>query len=276
MGQHYPAAYAPYQAGTGKRPGKWLQAAYDYGMRKRTRFVTQRKTGGTLLDIGCATGLFLQGMRGQGNWQVYGVEINPDVAAAARALHGLEVFAGTLEEARYPDKMFDVVTMWDVLEHLHDPAATLREIHRILKDDGMILVRVPNLASWDAKPFGRYWAGLDSPRHLYVFSPTTLAQLLCQNGFGVVGHSSGIGSYMVWVLSVEFWLNGWGAPPTLKRWVKRLLYHPLTRIATAPLFYLPSQLVRGPLVVTVADKDPHAAWAVARAASSTGMGQEDD
>lgn len=254
MDAHYPPEYAPYQSGRGPRPGRLLQLAYDYGMRKRGRFVTRHKQAGTLLDIGCATGVFLDAMRRQGHWELHGVEVNPDVAEVARRDHRLDVFAGTLEEAAYPDNHFDVVTLWDVLEHLHDPAATLREIHRILKDDGIVVIRVPNLASWDAQWFGRYWAGYDAPRHLCVFSPQTLACMLAGAGFSVLDESSAIAGYMVLVLSIHFWMNARGMGETAKRRILGLLNHPLARLASAPFFYWPGLFLRGPLLVTTATK----------------------
>lgn len=255
IGQHYPPEYDSYvdhAAGQGRH---WLlQKAIDYGIDKRCRFVTRHKQSGRVLDIGCAAGTFLLGMRRQGDWQTYGVELTDAVARIARERHGLDVFTGTLEEAAYPAAFFDAITLWDVLEHLHDPAASLREIGRILKPDGVLVIRVPNLASWDAVFFGRTWAGLDAPRHLYIFTPHTLRQLLEGAGFGVLENSSAIGGYMTFVLSVRFWLTAQGASPKLQRTVMRLLYHPLARLASAPLFYIPSQLQRGPLLVTTARK----------------------
>jgi SAM-dependent methyltransferase len=194
-------------------------------------------------------------MRATGVWDVHGVEINGEVAEFARRRYGIDIVPGTLEAVAYPAAFFDAVTMWDVLEHLHDPSATLREIHRILKPGGILVVRVPNLASWDATLFGRYWAGLDAPRHLYVFSPTTLSNMLAQNRYAVLEHSCAIGSYPTFALSARFWLTGRRASGRVQRWANRILYHPLARLASAPLFYLSSHTLRGPLLVTVARKE---------------------
>ena len=222
--------------------------------------MTRHKSDGTLLDIGCAAGTFLVGMKRHGDWTLHGVELSPGVAEIARERHGLDVFTGTLEEAAYPDDTFDAITLWDVLEHLHDPAASLREIRRILKPGGVLIIRVPNLASWDARLFGDAWAGLDAPRHLYVFSPQTLSHMLEGAELDVLSHSSGIGSYVTFVLSVRFWLTARGAAERTKERISRLLYHPAARILSVPIFYIPSQLRRGPLVVTTARKPevPHA------------------
>lgn len=255
IGQHYPPEYEPYTDHAAQKKRNWLlQQAIDYGINKRCRYVTRHKQSGTLLDIGCAAGTFLVGMRRQGNWQLHGVELSADVAQIARERHGLDVFSGTLEEAAYPDNMFDAITMWDVLEHLHDPSESLREIYRILKPGGLLVIRVPNLASWDAQIFGNAWAGLDAPRHLYVFTPQTLREMLEQRYFKVLDNSCGIGSYVTFALSVRFWLTAHEASDQTKQNALRLLYHPLSRLISAPLFFIPSQLGRGPLVVTTAQK----------------------
>ena len=255
MGKHYPPEYEPYADQATQANRNWLlQKAIQHGTNKRCRFVTRHQQTGKLLDVGCAMGGFLLGMRAQNGWTVAGVEINSAVAAAAKQRYGLDVFAGTLEAAHYPDATFDAVTMWDVLEHLHDPGQTLAEIHRILRPNGIVVIRVPNLASWDAKLFGRRWAGLDAPRHLYIFTPETLSALLEKTGFQVAEHSCAIGSYMTFVLSIRFWLTERGVAAQTKELVSKLLYHPVARIVSIPLFYLVSLTRRGPLLVTVARK----------------------
>ncbi|MCE7984234.1 MAG: class I SAM-dependent methyltransferase [Caldilinea sp. CFX5] len=255
MGQHYPPEYESYTDQTVQTKRNWLlQKAVQHGTNKRCRFVTKHKPAGKLLDIGCAMGGFLLGMRDQGGWTLSGVEVNQAVAAAARERHGLDVFAGTLEEANFPTAAFDVVTLWDVFEHLHDPYHALTEIHRILRPDGIVVIRVPNLASWDAKLFGPTWAGLDSPRHLYLLTPETLTAFLTKAGFAVVEHSCAIGSYVTFVLSIRFWLTARGVSAKTKALLMKLLYHPVARLLSAPLFYLVSMTRRGPLLVTVARK----------------------
>jgi 2-polyprenyl-3-methyl-5-hydroxy-6-metoxy-1,4-benzoquinol methylase len=257
MAAHYPAEYEPYTDRTAsKEPNPLLKRAYAYGTQKRTRFVTRRKSGGRLLDIGCASGTFLLGMQTHRGWQVQGVEPSAQVAEYARVVHNLDVFPGTLEEADFPAGAFDCVTMWDVLEHVHDPLGTLREISRVLKDDGIVVIRVPNLASWDATIFSATWAGLDAPRHLFVFRPETLKAMLAQANFGVIDLSCGIGGYVTFVLSVRFWMTAHQWPEKTKQRVTRLLYHPVARLISAPFFWAPSTLKRGPLMVVTARKRP--------------------
>jgi SAM-dependent methyltransferase len=251
MAEHYPPeyeSYAPVPSG-----GSWLfRQAIQYGTAKRTRFVTAYMPAGRLLDVGCASGIFLRGMQARAGWEVCGVEINAEVARLARERYQLNVFAGTLEQAEFPEASFDTVTMWDVLEHLHDPAASLREVHRILKPDGILVARVPNLDSRDAQLFGRYWAGLDAPRHLCVFTPKTLSTLLVANGLAPHAWSCGIGAYTTFLLSLRFWAAAQARPNRFRDGLIRFLYHPLMRLLSAPIFQLRSMGLRGPSLVVVA------------------------
>ncbi|MGL4648521.1 MAG: class I SAM-dependent methyltransferase, partial [Caldilineaceae bacterium] len=185
IGEHYPAGYESYNDYRSQKTNPLLRMAYDYGMRKRTRYITRRKAGGRLLDVGCAAGVFLVAMRELGGWEVEGVELDAATADYARRTYGLTVHTGTLEAARLPSAHYDVVTLFDVLEHLHQPTAALREVRRLLRPGGTLVLRVPNLDSWDARLFGEAWAGLDAPRHLYVYGPKTLSATLEAAGFDI-------------------------------------------------------------------------------------------
>ena len=255
MGANYPAEYESYAPEPGE--GSWLMGqAVQYGVAKRARFVTRHKQSGRLLDVGCASGIFLRGMRAQAAWKVYGVEINPETAQLARERYGLDILTGTLEQAAFPDGFFDVVTMWDVLEHLHDPASSVREVHRILKADGVFVMRVPNLDSHDARLFGRFWAGLDAPRHLFVFSPQTLNAVLGSNGFRTVTWSCGIGAYTTFLLSLRFWAAAQARTSRVRDGLIRFLYHPVIRLLSAPVFQLRSLGLHGPSIVVAAARQP--------------------
>lgn len=128
---------------------------------------------GTLLDVGCGDGEFLSIMRDAG-WQVAGIEPDAVAAGVAGADHSIPVLAGTLEEAHLPDESMDAVTLSHVIEHAPDPAGLLRECRRILKRQGRIIIITPNLDSRGHRAFREAWVHLDPPRHLYLFSPSTL------------------------------------------------------------------------------------------------------
>lgn len=131
---------------------------------------------GRILDIGCAWGFFLDGCKQRG-WDVQGVELSHVEARYARQRFGIDVFAGALGDARFPDRHFDVVTLWHVFEHIHDPLATLVEIRRILKPDGVVVIAVPTPISAPDYVFDSV------PLHLFYFDESTLARALRQAGF---------------------------------------------------------------------------------------------
>jgi SAM-dependent methyltransferase len=133
--------------------------------------------------VGCGTGGLLDWLKKHG-WHVYGVEISKQAAEYGNK-YELNIFNGELIEAKYPSAFFDVVVINQVLEHLYDPKKTLKEIHRILKTDGTLIVGVPNIDSYEAKVFGRYWSALDIPRHLYHFNLRSLKLLVEENNFNI-------------------------------------------------------------------------------------------
>ena len=141
---------------------------------------------GRVLDVGCAAGIFLKAAKDSG-WETAGVEPSRWLAEWGNNKFGVNIKPGTLEQAHFPDSYFDVVTLWDVLEHVPDPAATLREINRILKPGGVIAVNYPNIGSNLARAFGRKWWFLLSV-HLYYFVPKTIRALLEKEGFSMLLH----------------------------------------------------------------------------------------
>jgi len=136
---------------------------------------------GRILDIGCGGGLHLWFLKQLG-WQTWGLEISPQASQIAQSL-GINVFCGELPQANFPSQYFDIIRMNHVLEHLHHPEAYLQEIKRILKPEGICMIRVPNIRSLNYQIFKKYWAGLDVPRHLYSFSPATLKALFHKFGW---------------------------------------------------------------------------------------------
>lgn len=141
--------------------------------------------GARLLDIGCGNGTFLLRMRSMG-WEVCGVE--PDASSAKQAsAAGLDVRAGQLPEAGLPERSFDAIHMSHVIEHLHQPAKTLSLCWKLLKPGGQIVIATPNYNAFGRSHFGQYWAGMDPPRHLVLFTETSLRNLMTKSGFKVSG-----------------------------------------------------------------------------------------
>jgi methionine biosynthesis protein MetW len=138
---------------------------------------------GRILDVGCGNGYFLKWMKEHG-WESFGVEISKTGSQVA-AKNGIKVFNGELEKAKYPSNYFDVVTVNQVLEHVYSPARVIREASRVLRPNGLLVVCVPNLESYEEQIFKQHWYALDVPRHLYFFSIRTLTSLLQKNEFRI-------------------------------------------------------------------------------------------
>lgn len=138
------------------------------------------------LDIGCGNGALLARLAELG-WETWGIEPDEDAAAAAERAVGLpgRIMRGLAEDASYPACFFDLVTLTHSLEHLDEPLLVLTRVRQWLRPGGLLRVRVPNAASLEARLFGRFWHGLDVPRHRHHFSPATLTLLLTQSGFVV-------------------------------------------------------------------------------------------
>lgn len=135
---------------------------------------------GNLLDIGAGTGDFLSAAKGRG-WNVFGAEPNRDARQLA-AEKGVELQEAT---STFPDHYFDVITMWHVLEHVPDLGEQTKELERLLKPDGMLVVAVPNFKSYDAQKYKEFWAAYDVPRHLYHFSPSAIKEIFLRNNFSL-------------------------------------------------------------------------------------------
>ena len=163
-------------------PVRLLRKALTLPLRPFLNQVPRWRLGGKVLDVGCGSGGSLAFLARLG-WTCYGIEPGPRSRTYAQDVLGLTVHQGPLESCGFPDSFFDVVTMWHVVEHLANPPATLREIHRVLKPDGVLVLRTPNVDSWEARCFQGNWYGLDPPRHFFLFSPGTIRAMLERSGF---------------------------------------------------------------------------------------------
>jgi 2-polyprenyl-3-methyl-5-hydroxy-6-metoxy-1,4-benzoquinol methylase len=136
-----------------------------------------RKAGGRLLDVGCGAGGFLKQMQQLG-WTVQGVDFDAQAVATARAL-GLDVRLGGIEAA---EGSFDAIALNHVIEHVHDPLALLQACAQALNTTGALWVATPNLQSFGHSRYGRFWRGLEAPRHLQLFTAASLGSLLLRAG----------------------------------------------------------------------------------------------
>ena len=135
---------------------------------------------GNILDVGAGTGAFLHTMKNTG-WTVTGLEPDENARTNANNLYGISLqpsenlFELTAES-------YDAITLWHVLEHVHDLHEYLDQLKKLLKHNGCLFIAVPNYTCFDEKIYKEFWAAYDVPRHLYHFSPTSITQLLLHHG----------------------------------------------------------------------------------------------
>ncbi len=253
---YYQEDYISYFRGTARTLSKVQWWLLNHGMRRRAQPLLQQRKQGRLLDIGCATGHFLYYMKQYTEWQVYGLEPNAQAAHFAQEEFQLDVRVGYLQDEIFPDHTFDAITMWDVFEHLADPLAALAHMKRLLKPGGIVLLRVPRLPSLDAQLFGRYWIGLDQPRHYLLFSPQTINRMLAQAGYTPVGYGLPTGSFFSFVLSLQFFLFSTIGQNVWTETLIKLLRSIPMRALSAPYFWVVDQLGWGPQLIVVAQANP--------------------
>ena len=148
--------------------------------KRRLILSATRTKQGRLLDIGAGTGAFAAYMQ-QNGWEVTGLE--PDEVARERALADNKVqLLDTGELFSLPAESYDAITLWHVLEHVHELHPYLEQLKTMVKRGGCIFIAVPNYTSYDATVYGAAWAAYDVPRHLYHFSPDAMEDLLTRHG----------------------------------------------------------------------------------------------
>lgn len=168
--------------------------------RKRHEWFPYRESG-ELLDVGCGGGRFLERMRDFG-WKVTGIDLAADVARRVEQRTGIRVHAGTLPHPDLTPQSFDAVTLWHVLEHVPNPRGLLNCAADLLRPNGLLVIEVPNIASWSFAEFGADWAALELPRHFQHFDLQTLGAMLPPGRFRNIELQQ-MGSRSLIKLSVE-------------------------------------------------------------------------
>lgn len=164
---------------------KLYMLARKFTLQQKRRLIERfsATSKGSLLDIGAGTGAFLHTMQMAG-WDVTGLEPADTARDAAQQQFQLSLHPSA-HLFELPDARFDIITMWHVLEHVHDLHGYLSKIRRLLKPQGKLFIAVPNVESQDALHYGAGWAAYDVPRHLYHFSPDSMRCLMERNALKV-------------------------------------------------------------------------------------------
>jgi SAM-dependent methyltransferase len=218
FGRIYPDNYHAFDFSEAKfglafRVRSWLEARRLLGLCR------DLPSDARILDVGCGDGFHLSLLRrhGRPGWQLEGVDLDARAAEAARR-HGLAIHEGRIEQLDLPRDSYDLAFMIQTVEHLDDPAGTVRAVHRVLKPGGRLVIVTDNTATLDFAIFcGRHWGGYHFPRHLQLFNRGAMARFAAVCGFEPVSIRT-IVSPVNWVYSVRNLLDDWGASPW---WVRR-------------------------------------------------------
>lgn len=248
LDRYYPARYRAY----GPIVTRFLDALYNLRV---SRWARLNPAGGSVLEIGCGSGLMLAAFKRRG-WRVLGIERNEAAAEIGRHSFRVEIVSSPVETLPL-DAKFDLIIMFQVLEHVRDPIGLLMECAKRLSPKGYLVANVPNFSSWQSNFAQAEWFHLDVPRHLNHFTPQTLEAALERAGLRPA-HLS--------FASLEHDPYGWvestlnritGHSNTLTRFLMGL-----DAIGPAALFSLAFGLVLSPLAMVVAG----ASWMAKRGA----------
>jgi len=139
-----------------------------------------------VLDVGCGYGSFLAYVHARSRCQIHGVDTDAGSLEGSLCAHQADLRVGDLQQVGFPSGHFKLVALLQSLEHMRDPLATLREVHRLLEPGGLLLVEVPNYGALLRRVFGRWWLPLLLPQHLVHFEAASLRAMLRKAGLGEV------------------------------------------------------------------------------------------
>ena len=192
-----------------------------YMLKKKGNIIEKYSPKGNLLDVGAGIGLFADEMKKRG-WTVEGIEKSENARKFAFSEFNIDL-KDVSYWANIKDKSKDVITLWHVLEHIYDLDNIWFELKRVLKDDGCIVIALPNSSSYDANHYKKNWAAFDVPRHLWHYNPKSFKIDAAQHEFDIINQikmnfdgfyismlsEQNIGSKQHIIKGVYFGLIGW-------------------------------------------------------------------
>ena len=180
--------------------------------QKALLIIGQTVKRGKILDLGAGIGAFLHTMKEKG-WEISGIEPDAGARQQAKNLFNIELLE-TDALHQLPQNSFDAITLWHVLEHVHQLHPYIERLKALLKPEGKLFIAVPNYESLDGSVYKLYWAAYDVPRHLYHFTPKAIAILMKQHGLQVIAkRPMWFDSFYISLLSSKYqkgktsWLN---------------------------------------------------------------------
>ena len=175
QGQDY---YAPSHARQGYDDYLDLREAWIKTFRRRLKNISTYKGEGRILDIGCGPGFFLEAAKEMGYTDLWGIDPSEFIVGVSREKFGDKILQGTIESDELEPESFDMLTAFDVFEHIYRPVDFVNRAHELLKDDGILAFTTPNPKSLLARIFGKQWVSFKMPEHVFYWSPETARKVL--------------------------------------------------------------------------------------------------
>lgn len=246
----YPDHYYSYRPAPPRRRPLWRSVG---SLREYSKLRGRPlPVGARVLEVGCGSGASLDWHLQLGR-ECHGVEISPQ-AVALGGTRGIRMHLGELEDAGFEDGYFDLVIGSQVFEHVRDPVRCLREMHRILRPEGRLLLSVPNHASLNRRVFGRHWIGYDVPRHCHSFTPATLRSFLEQSNFRCIAIDHVAGHYTL-AASIGLAASAGRDPGATRAAVDRLAGALWMRLACLPVALATDLLRMSDVVRVLAERE---------------------
>ena len=185
MSKYYESAeYISHDSGQKALLTQLYKVARRFTLRRKFAILRKYFKTASILDVGCGTAEFLNYCRGEA-FAVFGVEPNEKPRKWAIDHFHLDI-RKNLDDFQAGKFQFNCITLWHVLEHIHDLQATILDLKNLLAPGGIIIIALPNWNSWDARHYGQYWAALDLPRHLYHFNSEAFTFFTKKNGLRLI------------------------------------------------------------------------------------------
>ena len=253
ISRFYPDDYAPHQAPAAVSRQQDAGAVPVPKPELTKMILDTLNSQSRVLDIGCGNGEFLDRVRQFCHCRVNGVDTSGNAVLCAKKQYGLDVFQGEILAVPFEEKSFNLITAWSCVEHMNNPAQAVKKMFALCKPGGYLFIKTPNYDSFAAKLFKDKWYHLDCPRHLYIFSPSTITALLEKCGFEVVNvcyEPSSKG----WLGSLQYVFYGDNHHPATKNKLRR---SSLAKAFVSPLSRLSAWLKKSDIMtVTARRKKP--------------------
>jgi len=244
ISQFYPTDYAPHQA----------NSVSNKSIRKPDlpeMILDSLNSQSRVLDVGCGNGDFLNRVRQFCHCSVNGVDFSENAVLCAKKQYGLEVFQGDVLSAPFEINSFDLITCFSCIEHIPNPSQVVKRMFTLCKPSGWLFIKTPNYNSFAAKLFKDKWYHLDCPRHLYIFSPSTIKALLGKAGFETVkiGYET---SSKGWLGSLQYVFYNDNCSPRTKN---RLRRSSLAKLFVSPISRVAAWLKRADVMMVIARRN---------------------